>query len=202
MAPSDQSTLEHYKQQAIEDFSRANSAVTSKAKDLHARYVDPNLRVVASHAQHAPVAATLIGVFGLFALLPVLLFLSFAIGVVLVVGGGAFLFAAVVIGWLIGSAALLLLGTLAVVFFLSVATTGFLVSAFLAYRFATLLSHSDTLPDALKSFQSEATKLLVPPALSQRIGSRPSLHRAPSSKVHFDSVVKEEGVGEVPVKED
>lgn len=58
MAPSDQSTLEHYKQQAIEDFSRAvsppaslvgalvladvglptwkrvqNSAVTSKAKE-------------------------------------------------------------------------------------------------------------------------------------------------------------------------
>lgn len=51
-------------------------------------------------------------------------------------------------------AALLLLGTLAVVFFLSVATTGFLVSAFLAYRFATLLSHSDTLPDALKVYSS------------------------------------------------
>ncbi|GAA5986491.1 hypothetical protein JCM10908_003773 [Rhodotorula pacifica] len=196
------STLEQYKKQALEDFNNANSAITSKAKDLHTRYVDPNLRLAASHAQQAPVLAAFIAVFAALALLPVFLFLSFAVGAILVVGGGAFLFASVVIGCLVGSAALLLVGTLGVVLFFSIATTSFLVSAFLAFRFASLLTHSETLPDAIKAFQTEARDLLVPPALSKRLGSRPSLHRSPSSKVHFDAVVKEEGVGEVPVKDE
>ncbi|KWU47555.1 hypothetical protein RHOSPDRAFT_30984 [Rhodotorula sp. JG-1b] len=202
MAPIEAATLEQYKKQALEEFANANSAIASKATDLHTRYVDPNFRLAASHAQQAPLLATFVGVFAALALLPVFLFLTFAVGATLVIGGGAFLFAAVVISWLVGSAALLLVGTLAVVLFFSTVTTGFLVSAFLTFRFVSFLAHSETLPDAIKAFQSEAQDLLIPPALSKRLGSRPSLYRAPSSKVHFDAVVKEEGVGEVPVKDE
>ncbi|GAA5866470.1 hypothetical protein JCM3774_004694 [Rhodotorula dairenensis] len=199
MAPVEPaSTLEQYKKQALEDLTSANSAIASKAKELQTRYVDPNLRLAASHAQQAPVVATFAGVFAALAILPLFLFLSFAVGVIFVIGGGALLFAAM----LVGSAALLLVGTLAVVLFCSIATTGFLVSAFLAFRFASLLVHAETLPEAVKAFQSEAHSLLVPSQLSKRLGARPIFHRAPSSKVHFDSVVKEEGVGEVPVKEE
>ncbi|GAA6012769.1 hypothetical protein JCM8202_003442 [Rhodotorula sphaerocarpa] len=188
MATATDSTLKAYKQQALEDSANANAALTSKAKDLHARYVDPNLRVVAAHAQHAPLAATLIGVFGAFALVPVTIFLLFAVGVLVIAS--------------LPSLPLLLFGTLVVVLLLSVATTGGLVAAFLAYRFAALLSQSDTLPDAVRTFQSEASNLLVPGAAARKAGVRPGMQRAPSSKVHFDAVVKEEGVGEVPVKED
>ncbi|BGP54932.1 hypothetical protein JCM8202v2_002519 [Rhodotorula sphaerocarpa] len=204
MATATDSTLKAYKQQALEDSANANAALTSKAKDLHARYVDPNLRVVAAHAQHAPLAATLIGVFGAFALVPVTIFLLFAVGVLVIVGGGAFLLAAVAIAWLIGSAGESAEPPSVLVRHLinPVATTGGLVAAFLAYRFAALLSQSDTLPDAVRTFQSEASNLLVPGAAARKAGVRPGMQRAPSSKVHFDAVVKEEGVGEVPVKED
>ncbi|BGP47252.1 hypothetical protein JCM10450v2_003104 [Rhodotorula kratochvilovae] len=189
MAPVDLSSsgLEAYKQQALTDLQQAASNLNARASSLHTRYVAPSTDALARSAHRQPVLAAFLGVFALLAFFPVLTFTLFALGTVLVIGGGALLAATAVIAWIVGAAGLLLVGTLVVVAFLSFIATVWIGGAYALYRFWTILKQADTLPDAIQDFQDEAVALLLP--------SRAQAGEA-SSKVRFNGVVKEEGGGD------
>ncbi|GJN89676.1 hypothetical protein Rhopal_002663-T1 [Rhodotorula paludigena] len=167
MAPADQSAspgLEQYKQQAIHELAAA------------------------------PVVATFVAVFASLAFLPVLSFALFAVGTVLIVGGSALLFAAGVISWLVGAAALLLVGTLAVIAFVSLFATACIGGAFALVRFVQIVKTADTLPDAIHEFQTEATTLLA--------GTSANFKGFDSAnKVRFNGVVQQDGEEDVKLND-
>ncbi|PRQ75111.1 hypothetical protein AAT19DRAFT_14133 [Rhodotorula toruloides] len=106
MAPLDQDKLADYKQQAMKEVEAAQAYLSDKGADLQTRYVEPALTTFRHHAHQRPLFTTFALVFGLLSFFPVLLFTLFAAGTVLAVGGAALVGAAVVIAWLVGSAAL------------------------------------------------------------------------------------------------
>ncbi|GAA6054152.1 hypothetical protein JCM3770_003221 [Rhodotorula araucariae] len=189
MAPTDLSSsgLEAYKQQALADLQNAASSFNTRASSLHARYIEPTADALARNSRRQPVLAAFLSVFALLAFFPVLTFTLFTCGTILVIGGGAILASAVVIAWIVGAAGLFLVGTLAVIAFLSFIATVWIGGVYAVYRFWTILKHADTLPEALQDFQDEAVTLLVP--------SRAQNGDA-SSKVRFNGVVKAEGGGD------
>lgn len=113
--------------------------------------------------------------------------------------------------------ALLLVGTLAVVGFISAVATFWIGASYAALRLLHHLRTADTLPDAIQvrgdrtarirsceteltlsrsqDFRSEATDLLSGSSASAKHNGTNGY-----TKVHFDSVVKQEGEKDVPVK--
>ncbi|GAA6016124.1 hypothetical protein JCM10207_004452 [Rhodosporidiobolus poonsookiae] len=191
-------SAQDYKTRALEkardDFEHARSYLNDKREDLQTRYVDPSLSFVAASAQRNPLPTLFLALFAAFSFVPVLTFLLFAVGSVVIVGGGALLAAGAVTAWLVGTGALLLVGAVIVTAFLAAGATASFVSAYAAYRFFALLGSAQTLPDALQQFQDEAVNLVKGSAEQDAPGA--------GKKVRINGIAKQEGEGDVAVKLD
>ncbi|GAA5870058.1 hypothetical protein JCM8547_001450 [Rhodosporidiobolus lusitaniae] len=199
MAPitsSDQ--LEAYKAQALKDFRSATAFLQDKREDVQARFVEPAVDFVSASAQRQPVATTFLLLFAALSFVPVASFVFFSVativGSALVIGGGALLLATVFIGWFVGSAALLLVGTLLVTASIAGFATFSLLSGYAALRFFAILGRADTLPEALQQAREEATNLLI--------GRKSDSTSDSGKKVRINGVVKSEGEADKLVKLD
>ncbi|GAA5970572.1 hypothetical protein JCM11641_007356 [Rhodosporidiobolus odoratus] len=201
-APTDSNHLEAYKAQAMREFQAAQSYLNTKREDVHTRIVEPAVAFFVAAAQSRPLATTFLSIFAALSFLPLVTFSLFAAGSVLVVGGGALIAAAIVISWLVGSAALILAGTLAVTAVISAFATVWLLAAYAAYRFFSIVGKADTLPDAIKEFQHEASNLYVGTA-KQIVDETGGDHTfVGGKKVRINGVVQQEGDKDVLVKAD
>ncbi|GAA5897139.1 hypothetical protein JCM6882_001802 [Rhodosporidiobolus microsporus] len=190
--PTTSDALEGYKQKALEDFAQAQSYLNDKRQDIQSLYVDPAISFFASSCQRAPIATTFFTLLAALSFIPVATFLLFSLGTILVIGGGALVAATGLIGWLVGSAALLLVGALFVTTFLSVFATASLLAGYAVVRFFSIVASSETLPDAFKQAQEEASNLYAGRGWVARDDT--------GKKVRINGVVKQEGHQDVPVK--
>ncbi|GAA5823484.1 hypothetical protein JCM11251_000650 [Rhodosporidiobolus azoricus] len=225
--PTASDQLENYKAKAMEDFAQAvrflcpqrsvlleadtisptsdnveqQSYLNDKRQDIQSLYVDPAISFFASSAERAPIATTFFTLLATLSAIPVATFLFFATGTILVIGGGALLVASILIGWLVGAAALLLVGALAVTTFISVFATVSLLAGYAVLRFISIVASSETLPDAIKQAQEEATNLYAGRAWQLKEQTDAALgNGSGNKKVRIDGVVKQEGQNNVPVK--
>ncbi|GAA5955805.1 hypothetical protein JCM21900_001717 [Sporobolomyces salmonicolor] len=193
MSPADNVAV--YKEKALKDFHSAQSFLNSKRADAQTRFIDPAADYLSASAQQRPLLTLFLASFATLSFIPTLTFLLFAIGTLLVIGGAALVVAVVSIGWMVGAAALLLVGVLSVTAFLAACIAGWLGSAYAAYRLVSILSHASTLPQGLKEFQGEITALVAGSSSSQK----PQFDDKP--KVRFNGVAGQEGDVDVKVKE-
>ncbi|GAA6031195.1 hypothetical protein JCM8097_004055 [Rhodosporidiobolus ruineniae] len=201
--PTSSEHLEAYKQQAMRDFRHAHSFLSDKREEVTSLYLEPAVDFLSASIQRAPIATTFFALLTALSFIPVATFSVFALSTIVLVGGGALLTAAAVVSWIVGSAALLLVGALVVTVSISAFLTAGLVATYLALRFLSILRNADTLPAAVKQFQEELSNLYVGRAwqIKEETSSNGS-NGAANKKVRIDGVVKQEGAADTAVKVD
>ncbi|GAA5821846.1 hypothetical protein JCM10212_007041 [Sporobolomyces blumeae] len=159
--------------------------MSHRPSSAQTRFVDPASDFVNRAAVEKPLATLFFAVLLAFSFLPILVFLVFSIGTLLVVGGSAFVGTVLVLAWIIGSATMLLIGALSIATFFAVSITSWFVGAYAVYRFAVIVTQASNLPEAIKTFKQEARALVYGPSASAANG----IEAGDKHKVRFDKYV-------------
>ncbi|GAA6025684.1 hypothetical protein JCM11491_005221 [Sporobolomyces phaffii] len=188
-------TIEAYQKQAVEQFKVARSFLNDKRSDAQTRFVDPASDFVNRSAAEKPLPTLFLAILVAFSILPVSIFLIFALGTLLFIGGGALVATVLTLAFIIGNATMLLLGALSIAAFFAACITGWIVAAYAVYRFAMIITHASNLPQGLKEFKEEAVGLIFGGGFSaSRHGG------GGGGKVRFDNHVHDSENGNAEIK--
>ncbi|GAA5839335.1 hypothetical protein JCM3766R1_004803 [Sporobolomyces carnicolor] len=193
-------TLEAYQKQAVEQFKVAKSFLNDKRSDAQTRYVDPASDFVNRAAAEKPLPTLFLTVLVALSILPVSIFLIFALGTLLIIGGGALVATVLTLAFIIGNATMLLLGALAITSFFAACITGWIVAAYAAYRFAMIVTHAQNLPAALKEFKEEVVTLTFGGGFARLNGTGGQQHSGKQGSVRFDNYVQVSDNGDAEIK--
>ncbi|KAL6306923.1 hypothetical protein BKA93DRAFT_926862 [Sparassis latifolia] len=178
-------------QDLLSYFDKSASAVRQSFKHFEQEYARPALNYFLEFSRSRPILATFLGVFSTFSVLPVLSFLGFSLFVfascIFFSLAGA-LFVATTIVLLSG---LLLVGTLTILFFLSLFLTACAMGIYLSLRFAVLINKDGPRTGVPEWYQETKKSLLAsqPGEDADASGHQPNEYmvRSDSETLIFDS---------------